>query len=110
MPKQSRIRLVAARRQSGKCCYCGQPMWTDNAAEFARAHSLGDRQVLLFRATAEHLFPKSDGGRTTVENIAAACHFCNRTRHRLKRVPPPDAYRRYVMTRLAKGRWNRLQT
>jgi 5-methylcytosine-specific restriction endonuclease McrA len=45
--------------QNNKCCYCGKEFTSDN------------------RATIEHFVPKSKGGGDTIDNIRAACQWCN---------------------------------
>jgi 5-methylcytosine-specific restriction endonuclease McrA len=56
-------------RDGGACVWCGREPW---------------RRDL----TAEHLLPRSRGGRTTPENLAVACRPCNRRR----RSAPVSAY------------------
>jgi 5-methylcytosine-specific restriction endonuclease McrA len=48
-------------RDGSVCVWCGRAPW---------------RRDL----TAEHLLPRSRGGRTTPENLAVACRQCNRNR------------------------------
>lgn len=87
-----RLRDQAYTRQKGRCCYCGIPMLLSGN---------GPR-----RCTAEHLTAQCDSGRDTAANIAAACCFCNGRRHRAKRPLGPQAFRAYVLKRLAEGKWN----
>ena len=63
---------------------------------------------LTLKCTAEHLVPVSDGGRTDEPNVVAACYFCNSTRHKAKRVLPPDQFGVYVRKRLEQKRWHQL--
>jgi hypothetical protein len=56
-------------RDGPVCVWCGREPW---------------RRDL----TAEHLLPRSRGGRTTQENLAVACRRCNRRR----RSRPVSAY------------------
>lgn len=58
------------------------------------------------QCTAEHLVPRSDGGRESATNIVAACAHCNHTRHRQKRPPEPPQYRAQVRRRVALGGWH----
>ncbi|WP_439649751.1 HNH endonuclease [Gymnodinialimonas ulvae] len=94
--------------QGGKCIYCLQPMWTKSANAFQRAYGLSKGQVRWFQCTAEHLEPVSNGGKTSAKNIAAACRFCNHTRHRTKRPLAPQDYARKVRRRISQGRWLQL--
>lgn len=54
-------RIEALTEQKGRCKYCKAPL---TAAD----------------ATADHVHPISRRGRTTRENIVAACRHCNRTK------------------------------
>ena len=55
-------------RQGGKCWWCGQPMLRPSA-DVPTTHVLA--------CTAEHVTPRSRGGRDTIGNIAAAHRSCN---------------------------------
>ena len=99
-------RQIAFVRQNGKCCYCHQPMWNANPTEYAERHSLSPGRTSLMRCTGEHLIAHKDGGSSKVENIAAACLFCNTRRHRLKTVKTPENFETYVLNRLRKGGWH----
>jgi hypothetical protein len=92
MSKLSKLRDQAVVRQHGKCCYCDVMLLPPGTGPLS--------------ATAEHLIPRSEGGATNVENIAAACRYCNSTRARAKRTLSPGAFRELAMTRLGKGRWH----
>jgi hypothetical protein len=48
-------------RDGPSCVWCGREPWRTDV-------------------TAEHLVPRSRGGRTTPENLAIACRACNRRR------------------------------
>uniref|UniRef100_UPI003B518B5F HNH endonuclease n=1 Tax=Roseovarius indicus TaxID=540747 RepID=UPI003B518B5F len=87
--------------QKGRCYYCGLPMWDAPVATASRQA----RTPKALRCTAEHLLPRSEGGRNTTANIVAACWFCNSRRHKRKHPLPPDAYRRHVRKRMAAGKW-----
>jgi len=87
-------RQQAFTRQGGKCYYCGLPMWNTEPG--------GPWQL---RCTAEHLTPRSEGGSNGQANIAAACAFCNHTRHKRKRPPDPLQYRNEIQRRVARGGW-----
>ena len=88
-----RLRADAFARQNGLCFYCGQPMWLDDCAAFAREYGLTLRQARRRQCTAEHLIARKDGGRESASNIVAACRGCNQTRHRRKLPPPPLLWR-----------------
>jgi 5-methylcytosine-specific restriction endonuclease McrA len=106
--KLSKIRQQKFALQNGNCRYCGQPMWSRCADTFMRDHGVSHRKARWFQCTAEHLRPVSDGGVTSDHNIAAACRFCNLTRHRAKVAATPQAYERKVRRRLREGRWMNL--
>lgn len=92
--------------QNGICLYCKYPMWLNKQSKFASQHNISIKKARLFRCTGEHLVPHSDGGAVAQENIAAACQFCNQTRHRSKTILSPEAFSDYVQRRLRKGAWN----
>ena len=91
--KIARLRDAAARRQGGRCCYCGQPMLPASAPG-------------PLRCTAEHLVARSAGGGDTAENIAAACWYCNTRRHSRRTPPAPGLFREQVRRRLGEQRWH----
>ena len=100
------LRYSAYRAQSGRCFYCGFPMWVRNPESFAAAHGITSPQARLFQCTAEHLEARQDGGKDTKQNIVAACLCCNQRRHGRKEAPGPDDYRLLVQRRLSKGGWH----
>jgi 5-methylcytosine-specific restriction endonuclease McrA len=65
MPKEKTWRhlckIEALTEQKGRCKYCKAPLTAANA-------------------TADHVRPVSRRGRTTRENIVAACRHCNQTK------------------------------
>lgn len=89
-----RSRLHAFNSQGGRCYYCGLRMWLD-----------GQQGPPQLRCTAEHLTADSKGGKDSQVNIVAACWHCNRTRHKRRRPPEPEAYRVEVRRRLRGGAW-----
>lgn len=89
-----RSRNTAFSRQDGKCYYCGLRMWLSDPTGPA-----------ALRCTAEHMKPRSEGGRDCASNIVAACVHCNRTRHKRKLPPSPETYRAEVRRRVARGAW-----
>jgi hypothetical protein len=73
---------------------------------FAMKYKATSKNATFFKCTAEHLLAKQDGGKDSESNIVAACHFCNQKRHKCKTPKDPISYKRYVSTRLGKGKWN----
>lgn len=100
------LRKVAFHAQNGCCFYCDQPMWLWANRIFANFYGMSIRRARHFQCTGEHLVPHSEGGDISLENIVAACAFCNRQRHRRKSVLDPLTYRKFVQRRLSKGLWN----
>lgn len=101
-----RYRATAYIRQSGRCFYCGLPMWIGNPREFALRHNITLAQAMRFQCTAEHLEARQDGGSDSAFNIVAACRHCNQNRHRRKKAPSPDRYKELVRRRMNTGRWH----
>lgn len=99
------IRKQKMNEQGGHCFYCALPMW-DKATEKNIARQLL-RKVApkALQCTAEHLHPRSEGGKDTAVNIVAACWFCNTQRHRRKLPRSPEVHRQYVQRQMAAGRW-----
>ena len=106
MKKIPKIRNIRFREQNGLCHYCGQPMWHSEMPAFCSRYGVSTRMAKYFQATAEHLVPRSEGGSDTLQNIVAACSFCNSHRHHAKRPLSPEAYGKRVKAQLAKGRWH----
>lgn len=100
------IRNHKAVRQNWRCIYCEQPMWLKNPEAFAARHGLSLERASLLQVTAEHLRPRSEGGRNSYSNIAAACLHCNRMRHQAAEVLSPEDYARYVRDQLRGGQWH----
>ena len=99
-------RTAAFNHQSGRCCYCNFPLLTTVNHETATALGLSVAVAKRLKCTAEHLNPKSCRGGSGRDNIAAACHFCNQTRHRAKKVLSPENYKIYVRRRVSSGKWH----
>jgi len=96
------IRASAFHAQSGRCYYCGLPMWLTSPNELGLKGSNG-RGV---QCTAEHLTAQQDGGQHVPENVVAAHARCNQGRHkRVGQAPSPDAFKALVMRRVARGKW-----
>ena len=103
-----RIRNLAYLNQQGLCWYCGKPMWLNDASRFAKIHGYSVPQAKLLECTAEHLCARSEGGSDSLENIAAACWYCNSKHHRRKRALSPMQFRQHVLARMRQGRWHQL--
>lgn len=101
-----RPRAHAFSHQSGRCFYCGMPMWDGNPLEFANEHGITLGQAKRLQCTGEHLVARQDGGSTARSNIVAACRFCNEVRHRRKTPLPPERYMLLVRKRMKLGRWH----
>ena len=99
-------RLLAFKRQKGRSYYCGTPMWLENSDEFAVCYGITEKQAKRFRCTAEHLIARKDGGTNAMQNIVAACSFCNLTRHRASNALSPKKYRKRVVDRLRCQKWH----
>lgn len=106
MTKLTIIRNEKLIQQNNLCYYCKQPMWRSAAADFAQNHQISSKKARLLQATAEHLIPKSEGGKDTPTNIVAACAYCNQHRHRTKIPLTPDAHQKKVKNRLLLGKWH----
>lgn len=63
------MRDRAVYRQRGLCCYCNEKFTDENPP------------------TAEHVVPRSKGGRNRLTNIKAACQRCNQGRGNAKDTP-----------------------
>ena len=100
-----RPRTTAYQHQSGRCFYCGLPMWEDSAEEYASRNRVSLKQAHLFQSTGEHLKAHSDGGDASSSNIVAACRYCDTHRHKAARPLTPERYKRHVRERMEKGRW-----
>ncbi|NRG18507.1 HNH endonuclease [Rhizobiales bacterium] len=102
------IRKKKFKAQNGRCFYCRSPMWEPGSFDaFVRTHELSRQSADFFRCTAEHLHPRSDGGKDQASNIVAACLFCNATRHKAKTPMEPGSYALKARRRLAAGKWHR---
>ncbi len=106
--KLQRLRRQAFMAQNCRCFYCQLPMWEQNAEQFALDHGLKPRLAKHLKCTAEHLMARQDGGGNTLENIVAACVWCNGRRHRARvhNAPDPATYKAKVTTFIVKGKWH----
>ena len=100
------IRKAKFIEQQGRCFYCHQPMWEENGEQFAATYGLSKLASSRLRSTAEHLVARQEGGADIVQNIVAACYYCNRIRHTTPNPKPPTAYAKKVRNRLWKGKWH----
>ena len=105
-----KLRALAFAIQSGRCYYCGQPMWNSDRdlCLLIDKHGISDRQARLLRCTGEHLVAHQDGGSSKQGNIVAACEFCNKQRHAKKVARSPSKHRTFVRKRLKQGAWHGL--
>lgn len=69
------FRLGIFARDNWTCRYCGY-VWP----EVARRHPMPWRALGVRRITLDHVIPRSRGGKTSQENLVAACAECNRKR------------------------------
>ena len=81
-------------------------MWQKDPTDFAKTYAIPETRVRLLQATAEHLKPRSEGGRNDAPNIVAACLFCNQHRHKARTALPPEKFKLKVHRRIAAGRWH----
>lgn len=80
-------------------------MWDSDPHQFIAQYALTPKQARLLRCTAEHLHPRSEGGKDTKNNIVAACLYCNRTRHAAKVPLEPSQYQQRVRRLMRRGKW-----
>lgn len=109
MKRLAIIRSAAFQHQNGRCFYCDCPMWQHSPDQFAAEYGLSIRQAMSYQCTAEHLQARQDGGQNSARNIAAACWYCNVSRHRFKSAPSPEKHRRAIQSRIAEGSMHRIQ-
>src|SRR5258705_9748460 len=100
-----RHRQTALINQTYRCYYCEVLLWDSDISGFMYTHQASRRQAALVRCTAEHLIPRSEGGRNVTHNIVAACHFCNHQRHRAKNPLNANQFRERVRRRMKRGKW-----
>lgn len=62
----SYLRCRLAEAQNWRCAYCGEKM----------TEELGQRRTV----TADHIIPRSKGGKDDAKNLVAACYRCNTNR------------------------------
>lgn len=99
-------RTRAFKHQNGKCYYCQISMWLPKVTDHLIRSEISTKAMSRIRCTVEHVQARSDGGTDANENLVAACHFCNQTRHRRLQPLSSSEFRRYVRSRVGKGRWH----
>ena len=104
--KFSKKRHVAFGKQSGRCYYCGSPMWDNNPKAFATKYGISKSYAARFQCTAEHLWARCEGGNNQESNIVAACLFCNSKRHQRKKPLGPPKYKALIQKLLQQGKWH----
>jgi 5-methylcytosine-specific restriction endonuclease McrA len=102
-------RLLAFKKQKGRCYYCHAPMWSGKPEEFTSSYGISIRQAKRFQCTAEHLLARQDGGTDERKNIVAACYFCNSTRHHPLNALSPVKYREKVLRRIRSQKWHPME-
>ena len=83
-----------------------QPMWTSDPIGFSRKYKITLKQTKQLQCTGEHLVAHANGGPASIENIVAACAYCNRRRHQRDNEISPGKYKSLIAKRLHKGRWH----
>jgi len=78
--KTQRFRNAAYISQGGKCYWCGAQMIIKTKKNASQVWN--DPRV----CTADHLEWQAVGGKTTRDNIVAACRDCNNKRHPPKKL------------------------
>lgn len=108
LKKRRQLRRQAFEKQNCRCFYCQLPMWEENQELFARGQGIPARLIKYLKCTAEHLVAQQDNGRDTLENIVAACLWCNRLRHqgRQHKAPEPTTYKSRIAKLVAQGKWH----
>ena len=101
-----KLRNAAYSTQEGRCYYCRVPMWLYVPEELTESLDLTHGEASKLRCTAEHLTPRSEGGRDVHNNIVAACLHCNCTSHMRKVPPAADEYLNDVRCRVQCGKWH----
>jgi hypothetical protein len=104
--RDHKYRERKALEQHRRCYYCGFPMWSKRPSAFARRFGISLKEAERFHCTAEHLLARRDGGTSRLDNIVAACLFCNSHRHWRRVAPTPEQYRDLVQKRVAKIAWH----
>lgn len=70
--------IVLSEPQNHRCCYCGH--------EMIRYQHVDGETMPRNAATRDHLEPRVYGGKTSYENMIAACLLCNNLRGELEAI------------------------
>ncbi len=102
------FRRKAFTQQFGRCFYCKLPMWEEDSERFAEEHGLRLGLSKHLKCTAEHVQARQDGGTICVNNIVAACAWCNTRRHlgRHLKAPSSECYQSAVRHLMGTGKWH----
>ena len=92
--------------QNGLCFYCNQPMWETDPTDFSKKYGITEKQARILKCTGEHLHAHQSGGKSSKNNIVAACFYCNQRRHRRKGELDPTQFKHHVVIRLNHGKWH----
>lgn len=109
MTRLQTLRKFAFNTQNGRCFYCGLPMWEKHEKKaFSQRYPLPSHLIELCQSTAEHLHARQDGGEDHLNNIVAACKYCNSMRHkgRTNNAPSPKQYKHQVQKINQQGWWH----
>jgi hypothetical protein len=106
--KLRKLRRQAFLAQQGRCFYCSQPVWEEDADAFVKRYGIRERVSKYVQCTAEHLCARQDQGRDVRDNIVAACLWCNQQRHRGRQgqAPVPEVHQARVRALVAQGKWH----
>lgn len=77
--RKKKLRKAAFQRQGGKCYWCGCAMIYKTQENAHELHE--NKEMLSLMCTADHVTQRSIGGKTSKDNIVAACFGCNTRRH-----------------------------
>ncbi len=105
MTSLKKLRELKMIEQKGRCYYCDLPVWDNSIHPVTRQNHTAVLPTAALRCTAEHLIARCDGGKNTLDNVVAACFFCNSRRHKRKYPLCPEKYRKHVRTRMSAGKW-----
>ena len=99
------VRMQACQQQASRCIYCEYPIWYRSPQDSASRLGLPIELVKYSRCTAEHLVAKQGGGNDSLNNIAAACAWCNEQRHSGRPIgaPGPIEYKEEVRMLVVAG-------
>ena len=87
-PERSTLRRDVEQRAKGRCKYCQSP-----AKYSTQTFSL------------EHIIPRSQGGDTSLDNLALACQGCNNHKYNQTRSDDPVTHQLVDLLHPRKQRW-----